>query len=53
MASRSSPSKKYLSLTVYKASGQTQDNEILWEPSFTEGFVKSKGTEGVHGGRFG
>lgn len=37
--------KKYLSLTVYDASGQTQASEILWEPTFLEGYVKGKGGE--------
>lgn len=39
MASKSS-SKNFLYLTVHEASGLTRDKEVLWEPSFTEGFVK-------------
>lgn len=36
----SSRPKKYLYLTVHEASGLLRDKEVLWEPSFTEGFVR-------------
>lgn len=32
--------KRYLYITVQEASGKSKDQEVLWEPSFTEGFVR-------------
>lgn len=32
--------KRYLYITVEEASGKSKDQEVLWEPSFTEGFVR-------------
>lgn len=32
--------KRYLDITVEEASGKSKDQEVLWEPSFTEGFVR-------------
>lgn len=32
--------KTYLYVTVQEASGKSKDQEVLWEPSFTEGFVR-------------
>ncbi|GMH40931.1 hypothetical protein BSKO_08835 [Bryopsis sp. KO-2023] len=32
--------KKYLYLTVHEASGLLRDKEVLWEPTFTDGFVR-------------
>ncbi|CAD7702723.1 unnamed protein product [Ostreobium quekettii] len=32
--------KRFLYITVQEASGKSKDQEVLWEPSFTEGFVR-------------
>lgn len=34
--------KRYLYVTVQEASGKSKDQEVLWEPSFTEGFVRGR-----------
>eukprot|EP00803_Ostreobium_quekettii_P007135 evm.model.scf_2472.2 EVM.evm.TU.scf_2472.2 scf_2472:17289-17645(+) len=38
--SNGAPQKRFLYITVQEASGKSKDQEVLWEPSFTEGFVR-------------
>ncbi|CAD7699610.1 unnamed protein product [Ostreobium quekettii] len=45
--SNGAPQKRFLYITVQEASGKSKDQEVLWEPSFTEGFVRVEVRGGV------
>ena len=34
----------YLVVNVAEASGKNKDDEVVWDPSFTEGFCKGQGS---------